>query len=235
MDMKQCGVIVGLIIALAILGAAVWYFGSPLFLDQAVDEPLPFTLPEATPVRETTRVGMIYTLAQVERTNRDNEVAQQPTAESTRAEVTAEVPAKIIEDVAVEVVEEATEESTESAIGSVTPDAPVVVGLGEFQDGDSFHQGSGNATLFQGPDGAYLLRFDDFAVANGPDLHVLLSTNPAPTDHESLESYLDLGSLKGNMGSQNYALPTGIDGAQFKSVVIYCLPFHVIFATATLN
>jgi hypothetical protein len=228
MDMKQCGVIVGLVISLVLLGAAGWYFGSPLFLNQTVDEPLPFALPEATPLEEATPAETIHTFAQVARANRDDAIVEQPTAESIARELIKALSRG-------EVQAEVTATPTTVAIEAVPADAPIVVGLGEFQDGDGFHQGSGNATLFQGPDGAYLLRFDDFTVTNGPDLHVLLSTNPAPSDHASLDSYLDLGSLKGNIGSQNYTLPADIDVTQFKSVVIYCLPFQVIFATATLN
>jgi hypothetical protein len=50
-----------------------------------------------------------------------------------------------------------------------------------------------------------------------------------------LGDYLDLGSLKGNVGDQNYALPADFDPTLYKSVVIYCQPFRVIFATATLQ
>jgi hypothetical protein len=46
--------------------------------------------------------------------------------------------------------------------------------------------------------------------------------------------YIDLGFLKGNIGDQNYDLPAGVDLSQYNSVVIYCLPFHVVFSTATL-
>jgi hypothetical protein len=79
------------------------------------------------------------------------------------------------------------------------------------------------------------LRFEDFSVTNGPDLHVLLAVDPAPASREDLGDYVDLGSLKGNLGSQNYEIPPGTDLSQFKSVVIYCVPFHVVFATATLG
>jgi hypothetical protein len=71
---------------------------------------------------------------------------------------------------------------------------------------------------------------------NGPDLHVLLANHPAPADRaEGMASYLDLGSLKGNVGSQNYEIPASADISQFQSVVIYCEPFHVVFSTATLG
>lgn len=47
--------------------------------------------------------------------------------------------------------------------------------------------------------------------------------------------FLDLGELKGNVGSQNYEIPAGTDLSIYNSVVIYCQPFHVVFATATLT
>lgn len=113
---------------------------------------------------------------------------------------------------------------------------PVLVGQGQFKDADSFHKGSGQAALYQLADGSYVLRFEEFSVTNGPDLHVILSSHPAPAStQEVMQGYLDLGSLKGNIGSQNYTLPAGIDVSQFKSVVIYCQPFHVVFATALLS
>ena len=54
--------------------------------------------------------------------------------------------------------------------------------------------------------GLLVLRFEDFSATNGPDLHVLLAENPAPTSSSELGNYLDLGSLKGNIGSQNYEI-----------------------------
>jgi hypothetical protein len=64
---------------------------------------------------------------------------------------------------------------------------------------------------------------------------VLLATGSAPTGSADLGEYIDLGSLKGNMGNQNYDIPSGTDLSQYNSVVIYCKPFHVVFATAPLN
>ncbi|NJN97311.1 MAG: DM13 domain-containing protein [Anaerolineales bacterium] len=119
---------------------------------------------------------------------------------------------------------------------TVSDTQPVLVGQGQFKDADSFHQGSGQAALYQLADGSYVLRFEEFSVTNGPDLHVILSSHPAPaSSQEVMQGYLDLGSLKGNIGSQNYTLPAGTDVSQFKSVVIYCQPFQVVFATALLS
>ena len=47
--------------------------------------------------------------------------------------------------------------------------------------------------------------------------------------------YVDLGSLKGNIGNQNYEIPADVDISDFGSVVIYCEPFHVLFASASLT
>ena len=113
---------------------------------------------------------------------------------------------------------------------------PVVVTMGQFEDADSFHQGSGAATIYQQPDGPHVLRFENFEVTNGPDLHVLLVENPAPASRDDIMAgYVDLGSLKGNVGNQNYEIPVGTDVSKYSSVVIYCMPFHVVFSTASLS
>jgi hypothetical protein len=113
---------------------------------------------------------------------------------------------------------------------------PLIVAQGQFMNADDFHRGSGTATIYQLADGSHVLRFEDFNVINGPDLHVLLTGNPNPTSSsEVMENYLDLGSLKGNVGNQNYDIPAGADVSQFQGVVIYCQPFHVIFSTAALG
>lgn len=156
--------------------------------------------------------------------------AEEAMAEESEKEDMAESAEMEAEEaMAEENMAEMEEESTESG-------QPVAVLQGEFQDGDRFHQGSGQATIYRLADGSHVLRFEDFEVTNGPDLHVLLSTHPAPTNREEvMAGYLDLGELKGNIGSQNYDIPAGTDLAQFNSVVIYCEPFHVVFSTATLG
>ncbi len=106
---------------------------------------------------------------------------------------------------------------------------------GEFRDADANHHGTGTATIYQLDDGSTLLRFEDFEVTNGPDLHVYLVPHDSPTASADLDGYVDLGSLKGNIGDQNYEIPDGIDASEFGSVVIYCVPFHVFFSIAPLS
>ena len=113
---------------------------------------------------------------------------------------------------------------------------PIAVASGSFRDADSFHRGSGIATIYQTPDGNHVLRFEGFEVTNGPDLRVLLAEPEDPMSRDELQAggYTHLAKLKGNRGSQNYEIPADIDLDQQNSVIIYCMPFHVIFSVAPL-
>lgn len=111
---------------------------------------------------------------------------------------------------------------------------PVVLLTGEFMDADDFHMGSGTATVYELEDGSFVLRLEDLDVTNGPDLHVLLVPHQNPTSGDDIDGYIDLGSLKGNLGDQNYEIPIEVDPTEFGSVMIYCQPFHVIFSTASI-
>lgn len=139
-------------------------------------------------------------------------------------------------DVEAEMIDAAAEnvEATEAM-----PEAdPVLLLSGEFGGADSFHQGSGDVGIYRLSDDSLLLRFDDIDITNGPDLHVILSPVGAADDRDDVmaSGYVDLGQLKGNRGSQNYEIPAGVDVSTGDwTVVIYCQPFHVIFATAELG
>jgi hypothetical protein len=112
---------------------------------------------------------------------------------------------------------------------------PVIVSTGSFIQIDAIHGAQGTATIYQLPDGTRTLRFEDFRSTNGPDLRVLLSADPDPRTHEALgEDFIELGSLKGNVGNQNYDIPADVDLSRYQSVVIFCQPFQVVFSTATL-
>jgi hypothetical protein len=110
-----------------------------------------------------------------------------------------------------------------------------IVALGEFYN--LAHEGHGRATIYELADGSRLLRFEEFEVLNGPDLHVwLVPVDPVPdTVGVEIPGYVDLGPLKGNIGDQNYDLPANLNLGNFKSVVIWCQPFRVPFNAAALD
>ena len=117
--------------------------------------------------------------------------------------------------------------------GSQAQKSPMTVASGRFRG--LAHHGEGVALLIETNDGTFL-RFEDFEVENGPDLKVYLSESPADADESALvESYLDLGDLKGNIGDQNYVIPSGTDLSDYRSAVIWCRRFSVGFAVAPLS
>jgi hypothetical protein len=120
----------------------------------------------------------------------------------------------------------------------VKPIAPVDVApvvTGQFRDADDLHRGSGTATIYELEDGSRVLRFEEFEVTNGPDLHVYLVPAENTGDEVSVDGYVDLGELKGNIGDQNYEIPAEADVSEFQSVVIWCEPFAVVFSVASLG
>lgn len=208
-------------IALVVLVGAGWYLASPLFINRTVDEAFPFEAPSAAAMEKMSADEVAKVEADF--------VAAIPSAEEVE-QMPADVRAQIEEKVMA-----VAKMMPEKEMDEPMPEGPVVLAQGAFRDADSFHKGSGSATIYALPDGGHVLRFDDFEVTNGPDLHVLLTTNPQPTDHDSLGEYVDLGSLKGNIGGQNYEIPADVDVSQYSGVVIYCVPFRVVFATAELQ
>lgn len=47
--------------------------------------------------------------------------------------------------------------------------------------------------------------------------------------------HVDLGELKGTIGSSNYPVPADVDLAGLSSVTIWCDRFNVSFAAAALS
>lgn len=105
---------------------------------------------------------------------------------------------------------------------------PRVANQGQFHGADDFHFGSGNALLIETTPGQYALRFEEFSVRNGPDLYVYLSTSADGYSDDGL----NLGNLKATDGAFNYDVPQGTDVSRFRSAIIWCKQFSVLFAVA---
>src|SRR5689334_18051474 len=105
---------------------------------------------------------------------------------------------------------------------------------GQFHSGA--HETKGMATVFQLADGKKTLRLTDFQTSNGPDVHVYLVAAADAKDNDTVKNagFLDLGSLKGNIGDQNYDVPGNIDLAKYRAATIWCARFNVNFGTAPL-
>lgn len=188
---------IAVVVAVPLLALA-WWLGSPLFIDQSVDEDFPLAAMAVVP----------------------------DTMSMAEAEATM---------VAAADTERATDDVMVDAMGTLL--APEALKSGQFRDADSFHTGTGTATIWDLGNDERALRFEQFEVRNGPDLRVLLAVHPDPMGRGDVQDdgFVEIAELKGNIGNQNYDIPPDIDLSMYNSVVIYCWPFQVVFSVAPLG
>ena len=112
---------------------------------------------------------------------------------------------------------------------------PVRVAEGNFRG--IAHETKGMASIYKLPDGKQVLRFNGFETSNGPDVHIYLVAAADAKDNDTVTKagFIDLGSIKGNIGDQNYDLPAGVDLSKYRAVTVWCKRFGVNFATAPLG
>jgi hypothetical protein len=109
-----------------------------------------------------------------------------------------------------------------------TPDPPRT---GRFSGTDDFHFGRGTAILREVEAGRWVVRLEDFAVRNGPDLYVVLS----PDRDGYTDDAIEVGRLKATDGNFNMRVPDGADVSEVRSVLIWCKQFSHLFAVAPLE
>ena len=99
------------------------------------------------------------------------------------------------------------------------------------------HETRGTATIHELAGGKRVLRLTGFETSYGPDVRVLLVAAGDVPDDETVKSAgsVELGKLKGNVGDQNYEIPTDTDLAKYRSVSIWCQRFGVNFGAAALS
>ncbi len=203
MSKSKLSTILAAMAAINVIGLA-WFFVSPLFIDRAVDEALPFATAEL-PVPSRSEVAAM-------------DVADRQHLMEELMDAAASGPDVLMDE------------------DMMPLDSPKAIRSGKFRDADAIHRGSGDATLFALPDGSHLLRFENFRVTNGPALVVLLAEHPDPhSAADVIARYVSLGKLKGNVGSQNYAIPADVDVSSIGSAVIWCELFDVLFSPAAFE
>lgn len=112
-----------------------------------------------------------------------------------------------------------------------------VMALGSGTFYGIMHPTAGTATIYRLANGDRLLRFTNFRTSNGPDVHVYLVAATDAPDNASVQraGFIDLGTIKGNIGDQNYTLPRDLDLSKYEAVSIWCKRFRVNFGTAPLR
>lgn len=107
------------------------------------------------------------------------------------------------------------------ASGAVVEDEPAATSSFEARD----KSGEGTVTLLTDGTQTFVRFEDDFSTDNGPDLYAV-----AVVGGERVE----LGTLKGNRGAQNYELPAEVDPAEVEAVQVWCKRFDSTFVEAPL-
>ncbi len=100
-----------------------------------------------------------------------------------------------------------------------------ILGEGQFVGVDG-HSAKGTATVLEVGGRRYVRFEENFEITNGPDLFVYLGKGG------NYDSSTNLGSLKGNLGSQNYEIPADINLAEYDEVWVWCRAFRVGFGVA---
>ncbi len=111
-----------------------------------------------------------------------------------------------------------------------------IVATGNFvhaNPSDPIHYGKGRVTGYR----SMIHLESDFEVGPGPKYHVYLvpEKNVTPATRVDKTMYVDLGRLRAFRGSQNYAIPEGVDVAAYGTVVIWCEHFNVLISPAELT
>jgi hypothetical protein len=99
------------------------------------------------------------------------------------------------------------------------------------------HPTEGIATVYRVADGSRVLRLSNFKTSNGPDVHIYMVAADDAKDNATVEhaGFIDLGSMKANIGDQNYTLGNDIDLSKYRAVSVWCKRFSVNFGAAALK
>ena len=112
---------------------------------------------------------------------------------------------------------------------TTTPAGPVALRSGSIQGID--HRASGQAVLYQQPDGSYTVGLEDIDIQPGPDYDVFVVPG---ANREDKDGGTRLDDLRGNKGTQYYAVPpeASIGDGEW-TVLVWCQTFDVPVAAAT--
>ena len=203
------GIAIAVIIGTAAIG--LYYLAGPLFYERVVNEPLPAAL---TKLQNDLTYDKFVNMVDEQRDLLVKKMSPQTIGLMMEKAKQLTTPVS---------------EGMQDMISKIAPNSqetPKFSKLGAFQ-GLSGHEAKGKAEVISVGDISFL-RLEDFEVTNGPDLHIYM------TKDGNVDNGIDLGKLKGSRGNQNYALDQ-VDANVYDTVVIYCQPFHVYFASAKLS
>lgn len=232
MTAKRTYIGIGIIIGLAAL-ALLWSLFRPelLFVNATVNEPPPAAV-----------VSMSPAAMSADKAAQSTAVAMSPSDAMVKSTAAATSNDAIVQPTAVAMsMEEAVQATAPAVVAPVAEAAPTTVSAAPVTWSAHFqslaHETNGTADIRTLEDGSRVLRLEDFATSNGPDVRVYLVRGTDGTQDEAIKNgeFIDLGALKGNIGDQNYVIPAEVDLSQYQAVSIWCRRFSVNFGATVLE
>ncbi len=192
---------------IAAIAVVAVYYASPLFINATVDEPIP-------------------TVAEIMK--KDPSMMEKEEKMMTQENTMMEKD----EDAMMEDQEKMMEKEQEMMMEEQEPSTTLT---GNFVGaGDGIHNAEGVARILAVNDGNTehrILRLENFKSTNGPDLYVYLSKD----SRRISDGYIELATLEGNIGNQNYDIPDDVNLEEYSHVLIWCKQFSVLFGYADLK
>ena len=95
---------------------------------------------------------------------------------------------------------------------------------------------SGDWSIEHAADGDYLVLSEDFRTRSAPDLKFFLHTRPASqvTARNAAQGVF-IGELPRARGAQRIRLPEGVDVSDFRSLVLHCEQYSVLWGAGDLR
>ena len=84
--------------------------------------------------------------------------------------------------------------------------------------------------------GSYVVFGEDFRAARGPDLKLFLSPTALAdvNGKNAINGSLNLGLLQSTKGAQEYKIPEDVNLSDFRSVLVHCEAYEVLWGGADL-
>lgn len=95
---------------------------------------------------------------------------------------------------------------------------------------------SGSWTIHEKEGSLFLVLSEDFKAKNGPDLKLFLSplAFETTTGKNALSGAILIDELEKTKGAQNYKLPAGLKLDQYKSLLLHCERYAVLWGGSDL-
>ena len=92
------------------------------------------------------------------------------------------------------------------------------------------HRATGTASIIRQPDGAFVVGLEDIDIEPGPDYRVFVVPGDVTRPGDGA---IELDKLRGNVGTQFYDVPRGVDPTDGEwTVLVWCRVFAVPIAAA---